>query len=96
VRLFSPILALIWGLSWALILQRLPLGRFVAVRRSWLAVVIGIAGDLVLLKPALPLGSWLRVAAVLGASSVGMILRSMLNEWRDHQELLARARGGRL
>ena len=66
VKLISPFLALIWGLLWALVLQYVPLGRFLAARRSWLAVVIGIAVDLVLLRPVLSLSSWLRVAGVLG------------------------------
>jgi hypothetical protein len=91
VTLISPILALIWGLLWALALQYVPLGRFLAVRRSWLAVVIGVAVDLLLLRPVLSQSNWLQVASVLGASSVGMILRSLFNEWRDHQEILARA-----
>ena len=92
VKLISPFLALIWGLLWALVLQYVPLGRFLAVRRSWLAVVIGIAVDLLLLRPVLSQRSWLRVAGVLGASSIGMILRGLLNEWHDHQEILARTR----
>ena len=88
MKLISPFLALIWGLLWALVLQYVPLGRFLAARRSWLAVVIGIAVDLLLLRPVLSQSSWLRVTSVLGASSVGMILRALFNEWHDHQEIL--------
>ncbi len=92
MKLISPFLALIWGLLWALVLEYVPLGRFLAARRSWLAVVIGIAGDLLLLRPVLSLSSWVRVAGVLAASSVGMILRGLAHEWRDHQEVLNRTK----
>ncbi len=99
MKLISPFLALIWGLLWALVLEYVPLGRFLAARRSWLAIVIGIAGDLLLLRPVLSLSSWVRVTAVLAASSVGMMCsgfrseRSLFHEWHDHQEILERTKG---
>lgn len=93
MNLFSPFLALIWGLLWALVLQYVPLGRFLAARRSWLAVVIGIAGDLLLLRTVLSQSSWLRVTSILAASSIGMILRGLLNEWHDHQAMLVHPKG---
>ena len=86
MKLISPFLALIWGLLWALVLEYVPLGRFLAARRSWLAVVIGVAVDLLLLRPVLSLGSWLRVTGVLAASSVGMILLLIENTVADDVE----------
>jgi len=85
-----PFIALIWGGSWALCLQRTSLGRYLAAQRAWLAVIIGVGGDLLLLRLLLPRAAWLRVCAVIGASSAGIIARSILNEHRLHQELIER------
>lgn len=40
------VLAVIWGGIWAVTLQYVPLGRFLAARRTWLTVVVGVGGDL--------------------------------------------------
>jgi hypothetical protein len=80
---FVLILAFIWGLFWAGMLQHHPLGRFLARRRTWLTVVIGVGVDLLLLYVVLALEEWLLVVAVLGLSSVGIIGRSLWNEQRE-------------
>jgi hypothetical protein len=82
------VLGLIWGVFWALVLQCTELGRFLARRQTWLAVVIGMGVDVLILLVLLPLELWLQVVAVIGASSAGIIGRSLLNEWREHAELL--------
>lgn len=92
MKLISPVLALIWGASWALVLQYTRGGRFLAARRTWLTVVVGLGVDLVLLRPLLPLAGWLRVVMIVAASSVGIIARSLLNEMSDHQEIIANTR----
>jgi uncharacterized membrane protein len=87
------VLGLIWGVFWALFLQCTEAGRFLAIRRTWLAVTIGVGVDLLILLALLPLDKWLQVGAVIGASSVGIILRSLRNEWQEHMELLRGLRG---
>lgn len=81
-------LGLIWGVLWALFLQCTEAGQFLVLRRTWLTVAVGIGVDLLILLALLPLEMWLMVVGVIGASAVGIIARSLLNEWREHVELL--------
>jgi len=91
MRYIAPILALIWGGIWALVLQYTDVGRYLAARRTWLTVVVGFGVDLILLRPVLTLGNWLRVVGIVALSSIGIVGRSVLNEWSDHREFLTRA-----
>ena len=77
------LLAAVWGVVWALFLQRHPWGQWLAVRRTWLTVVAGVGVDLALLATVLDLATWLTVAGVIAASSVGIIARSIANERRE-------------
>ena len=87
------ILALVWGGIWAATLQWTTWGRFLAARRAWLAVVVGVGVDLLILLALLPILVWLSVCAVIGASAVGIVIRSIGNEWGEHAELLRTVRG---
>ena len=82
------VLGLVWGVLWALFLQCTEPGRFLASRRAWLAVVVGVGVDVLILLALLPTGLWLQVCGVIAVSSLGIIGRSLLNEWREHMELL--------
>lgn len=93
ILILCLILALIWGGIWAAILQHTEWGRFVAARRAWLAVVIGFGVDLLILLVILPVNVWLQVVAIVGASAIAIIGRSLANEWQDHREQLEAARG---
>ena len=75
--------ALIWGVLWALFLQWHPWGQWLAVKRTWLAVVIGVGVDLVILLLVLEWSAWTAVAGVIAASSVGVIVRSLYNEHHE-------------
>ena len=77
------ILALIWGAIWALFLQLHPWGQWLAIKRTWLTVVIGVGVDMALLLLVLDIGTWTAVAAVIAASSIGIIVRSLYNEHAD-------------
>lgn len=57
-------------------LQHTRHGEFLAKERTWVTVVIGISADLAIAFP----GDWWTVTAVIGASSVGVIARSLWNE----------------
>jgi len=85
--LFGLILAAIWGAFWALFLQTTGPGKFLAARRAWLTVVIGIGVDLAILWALIP-AQWPIVAGVITASSIGIIARSLANEWHDHRALV--------
>lgn len=86
---YALLLALFWGLSCALVLQFTPVGRFLARRRAWLAVVIGVGGDLLLLLIFLPVDVWIMAVGVVAASSIGLVIRSLHNEWIEEQETIA-------
>jgi len=75
--------ALVWGGLWALFLQWNPWGQWLAVKRTWLAVVIGVGVDLAILLLVLEWPAWANVAAVIAASSVGVIVRSLYNEHHE-------------
>jgi hypothetical protein len=77
------LLAAVWGVVWALFLQYHPWGQWLAVRRTWLTVVAGVGIDLALLATVLDLATWLTVAGVIAASSIGIIARSIANERRE-------------
>lgn len=78
------VLGAVWGAVWAMCLQWTPWGRWLAIKRTWLAVVVGVGMDLLILLLALPLAQWLLVCTVMAASSVGIIVRSLANEhWED-------------
>lgn len=77
------ILALVWGCCWALLLQCTEWGRWLAIRRTWLTVVIGTGVDLLIAALVLDFDAWLRLCSIVAVSSVGIIFRSLVNEHKD-------------
>jgi hypothetical protein len=77
------VLALMWGICWAVFLQYHPLGRFLAIKRTWVTVVIGVGIDLMIALLVVEVETWFKVVAIVILSSVGIIARSLLNELRD-------------
>ena len=82
------ITALVWGVVWALMLQYTQLGKFIALKRTWLSVVIGVGVDLLIALIVIPKRMWARFAMIIAASSVGIIARSLINEWVELREML--------
>lgn len=80
------VLGLIWGIVWARVLQRTRMGRFLADKRTWLTVVIGVGGDLLIALLIVPFAWWWRVFAVIALSSLGIIYRSLSLELHEKQE----------
>ena len=81
----AVLLAALWGALWALFLQAHPWGRWMAIKRTWLTVVVGVGVDLIILILVLDWQTWATVAAVIAASSLGIIVRSLYNE--HHEDL---------
>jgi hypothetical protein len=84
-------LAFIWGVIWALTIQCVPLAAYLANKRTWLTVVIGVGVDLAIglmttVDAPTPRAAWEYQFYVIALSSVGIIVRSIINEWREHQE----------
>lgn len=85
---FVLLLAVVWGVVWALFLELAPLGRFLARRRTWLTVVVGVGVDLLILLLVLPVELWLMVFGVIGCSSLGLVMRSLRHESEEQRELM--------
>jgi hypothetical protein len=83
---FILLLALIWGAIWASFLQFVPLGRFLAIRRTWLTVVVGVGVDLLIALAIVPWPYWWPLAAVVALSALPIIARSIINEYRENQD----------
>ena len=80
------IFALIWGAIWASFLQKTTMGRFLALKRTWVTVVIGVGVDLLLVAPLVPRREWLKFVGVIGLSSIAIIFRSLHNELGELME----------
>lgn len=88
VTLLAIILGGIWGLVWALVLQRTYAGKFLAARYTWITVVIGVGADMAIALLIVDWDTWLKVLAVIAASSISIIGRSLRNEWNDQRLLV--------
>lgn len=80
---FALLLAAIWGVIWALILQFTKLGAFLATRRTWFSVVVGVGGDLLIALIITPFDIWWNIVLIVLLSSLGIIYRSLQNELSD-------------
>lgn len=82
------LLALLWGILLACWLQFTRLGRFLAAERTWITVVIGVGGDLLVGAGAI----WWQYWLIMALSSVGVIARSLMNEHNETEPALNRYR----
>jgi len=78
--LVGGVLAAVWGMVWALFLQFSQIGQFLAVKRTWLTVVIGVGVDLLIALLVVPWAYWLPFVVIIALSSIGLIVRSLYNE----------------
>lgn len=68
--------ALVWGILFAVFLQYNRMGQFIADKRTWIAVVLGVGGDLLIGAWA----AWWELWLIVALSSVGIVARSLINE----------------
>lgn len=92
--ILACVLALFWGMIWAILLQVTPIGRYLVRRRTWLTVVIGVGIDLFIILLIVPISVWLQIVAIFAASSITIIARSLWNEWQELDEQIAEAISG--
>lgn len=85
---FALLLALVWGVSWALFLQFTRLGHFLALKRAWVTVIVGIGADLLIILIFVPFDLWWQIALVIVLSSLAIIYRSLHNELSETEEQL--------
>lgn len=88
MTILAFILAFVWGGVWAAFLQWTKIGQYLAFKRTWITVVVGVGIDLLIMLLILPLKYWILVASVICFSSVLIIVRSILLETNEHQEIL--------
>lgn len=74
------VLAVVWGAVWASILQWTRFGQWLALKRTWITVVIGVGVDGLIALLVTPVTVWGRIAAIVAASSIGIIARAWINE----------------
>lgn len=82
----AVIVAALWGAMWAAFIQFNYHGRFLAARLTWLSVVIGIGVDLLILALVIPIDALIAVVAIIGASSLPIIARSLINDSMDSRK----------
>jgi hypothetical protein len=85
-QLLGIVLGLLWGIGFAAFLQWVPLGRYIVERVTWLAVIMGVGVDLLIVAPFIGWPLMLFVGAVIAASSIGIIVRSLSNANHEHVE----------
>ena len=81
------LLGFFWGVFYALWLQQTKYGRFLVQRRTWIAVVLGIGVDVLIMALVLPFDQLLIIAGVLATSAVGIVVRSLYLESRDQEAI---------
>jgi hypothetical protein len=77
----------LWGAAWAVFLQNTRLGRYLAGRKTWTTVIVGVGGTLALAYPVIEEKSWWRICQAFALSSTGIIVRSIVNEQRLERAL---------
>ncbi len=70
-----------WGAVWAAALQYTAFGQWLAKHRTWATVVIGVGVDGAICALVTPVTVWAKLAAIVAASSIGIIARSWANEF---------------
>lgn len=93
-------LAFIWGVMWALTIQYIPIAVYWAQKRTWITVVAGVGVDLAIGLLAIPdapspFWMWAYQFIIIGLSSVGIITRSLVNEWHEQKEIIDAAKDTR-
>lgn len=93
-------LAFIWGVIWALTIQHVPLAAYLAQKRTWMTVVAGVGVDLAIGLLAVqdassPFWMWVYQFAIVALSSIGIIARSLVNEWHEQKESINAAKNTR-
>ena len=85
---YGGILGLMGGVGYAAFLQTRKAGRCLAARYTWLTVVIGDGVCLLISRLVLGTTEWLTICAIFAVAGIPIIIRSLINDQRDQQEML--------
>lgn len=77
---FALSLAFVWGVLWALFIHFTALGLFLRKRRTWITVVVGVGGDLLIMLIVIPIEWWWQVVAIIVLSALSIIYECLHNE----------------
>ncbi|MDI9548363.1 MAG: hypothetical protein QM346_12275 [Chloroflexota bacterium] len=91
---FALLLALIWGLAVAGFIEFTDFGRWIAERMTWLSVVAGVGGDMLILLLLIDESgkvAWWHILAVIGLSSLGVIYRGLRQAHGYFRQLMEHA-----
>jgi hypothetical protein len=78
-------LGAVWGVVWACFMQFTAIGWLVSTKQTWLGVVIGCGGNLIILAMFMPLDQWIMLGAVFAASAVPVAMRSLHNQNKEFE-----------
>jgi len=79
-------LSVVFGAIWAMFHHLTPLGWFILTRQTWLAVVIGCGGNLIIAYPFVERESWLKVAQIFVGSSIAVAGRSLYGQLEQQEK----------
>lgn len=86
--LLAVFLAGIWGLVYAVWMQRTHAGAFFSARLTWLSVVVGVGLTLLIALIVIDVDLWLVLVSLFAASGTPIVIRSLINEHRLNQAVL--------
>lgn len=87
------IFAFIFGLIYALFLSCTALGRYLANKRTWITVVIGVIANMLLALPnTANRADWQRIVNLFTLSSIPIIARSLLQEQTKDDRIFDRVK----
>jgi len=87
-------LLLLCSTGYALILQKTKQGQWLAGRRTWLSVVLGVGLVLLASLILIPREHWFIIVGAFGIAGAPICIRSFLNEYHDEKASLNLARKG--
>jgi len=76
----------VWGIIWAVFHHFTPVGWFILTKQTWLAVVIGCGGNLLIGYPFMERESWLRIAQIFAGSAIAVGFRSLAHQASNQQK----------
>jgi hypothetical protein len=88
----GALLALFWGLAYSVFLWRTRPGRWLRLQQTWVSVVVGVGGNVLILGVVLDLLSWLAVLGAFGLSGGCVVGFSLFaSGYVEHVEEMAEA-----
>jgi hypothetical protein len=86
------IAGLIFGTAYALFLEFHPFGDFLAKQRTWLSVVVGVGGCLLIARWRIPAENWNVIFISFLTAGLPIIIRSLRHEQRDWRDTVREIR----